>query len=110
MTTQFTIKGTKAAAERLGVALSTLQDWLLKDEKRRTEERRFGFDRMRGQMRVWTEDGFAALEEAIDRESRDGVLSRWRTRKADIDGSTRDEAARQAMDAVLNHKTPKETK
>jgi hypothetical protein len=93
----------KIAAKRLGLAVPTLNRWLADDQERPTFSRLFDFHRMRGgQKRVWSEEGFASLEAAIDRESRPGgVLCHWRAR-APFGGTQDDDPdAARSMDAVL---------
>lgn len=91
------------AAKRLGISPPTLNRWLVEDDRRAPANQLFQFHRMRGgQKRVWSEDGFAALEAAIDRESRPGgILCHWRARAPFGGSSDGDEDAAGSMDAVL---------
>jgi hypothetical protein len=94
---------TQIAAKRLGLTVPTLNRWLVDDQERPPYSRLFDFHRMRGgQKRVWSEEGFAALEAAIDRESRPGgALCHWRTRAPSGGSSDDDEDAAGSMAAVL---------
>lgn len=96
----------QTAANRLGLSVSTLHRWLADDQARHPANRLFSFHRMRGgQRRVWSEEGFALLEAAIDRESRPGgVLCHWRARRP-VGGSPDDPDAARSMDAVLRYRT-----
>ena len=95
------------AAERLGLSVATLNRWLVDDQERPPDSRLFQFHRMRGgQKRVWSEEGFAALEAAIDRESRPGgVLCHWRARSPFGGSSDGDPDAAHAMEAVLRYRS-----
>lgn len=61
-------------ADRLGVALSTLNGWLRDDEQRPEPLQVFSFHRYRGRSRFWSEGSFQRLEYAIHQESRFGAL------------------------------------
>ena len=95
------------AAERLGLSVATLNRWLVDDQERAPECRLFEFHRMRGgQKRVWSEEGFAALEAAIDRESRPGgALCHWRARAAVGALTDGDPDAARSLDAVLRYRS-----
>jgi hypothetical protein len=96
----------KTVAERLGVAVSTLNSWLKDDELRPVDGRVFEFHRWRGRVRRWTEEGFLSLETAIHRESAVGVLSGGRAREKVRRESPADPDAEAALRDVLgpNHK------
>jgi hypothetical protein len=96
----------KMAAKRLGLSAPTLNRWLVEDQRRAPECRLFEFHRMRGgQKRVWSEEGFAALEAAIDRESRPGgALCHWRARAAVGALTDGDPDAAHSMEAVLRYR------
>lgn len=96
----------KIAAKRLGLAVPTLNRWLVDDQERPPDSRLFQFHRMRGgQKRVWSEEGFAALESAIDRESRPGgALCHWRARAPFGGSPDGDPDAERSMDAVLRYR------
>jgi len=91
------------ASKRLGISPPTLNRWLVDDQERPPDSRLFPFHRMRGgQKRVWSEEGFAALEAAIDRESRPGgVLCHWRARAPSGGSPDGDMDAARSLDAVL---------
>ena len=95
------------AAERLGLSVATLNRWLVDDQERPPDSRLFQFHRMRGgQKRVWSEEGFAALEAAIDRESRPGgALCHWRARAAVGALTDGDPDAARSLDAVLRYRS-----
>src|SRR5664280_792994 len=95
------------AAERLGLSVATLNRWLVDDQERHPDSRLFQFHRMRGgQKRVWSEEGFAALEAAIDRESRPGgALCHWRARAAVGALTDGDPDAARSLDAVLRYRS-----
>src|SRR5664280_3239047 len=95
------------AAERLGLSVATLNRWLVDDQERPPDSRLFQFHRMRGgQKRVWSEEGFAALEAAIDRESRPGgALCHWRARAAVGVLTDGDPDAARSLDAVLRYRS-----
>jgi hypothetical protein len=96
----------KIAAKRLGLAVPTLNRWLAEDERRTPANQLFQFHRMRGgQKRVWSEEGLAALEAAIDRESRPGgVLCHWRARAPFGGSPDGDPDAAHSMEAVLRYR------
>jgi hypothetical protein len=88
-------------AKRLGLAVSTLNGWLAVDENR--QHALFDFHRWRGKKRVWSEEGFQQLEDAIDRESRRGVLSGQRARSKTRPLSPPDPDAEAALARVLGN-------
>jgi hypothetical protein len=65
----------REVARRLGIGVSTLNAWLKADEERSSDKRVLQFHRRRGSARRWSERGFVDLEEAIHRESENGVLT-----------------------------------
>jgi transposase len=91
----------KDVAKRLAVSVSTLNGWLKEDEKRAPGTRVFDFHRSRGRTRKWSEEGYAKLEFAINRESRSGVLAGWRTREKSRQLSPPDPDAEAALAEVL---------
>lgn len=91
----------KDVAIRLGIATSTLNGWLKEDEGR--AQPIFAFHRWRGRQRRWSEAGFQKLEIAIHRESRAGVLSGSRIRRATA-VSPPDPDAEASLDEVLGDK------
>ena len=95
------------AAKRLGLSPPTLNRWLVEDDRRAPANQLFQFHRMRGgQKRVWSEEGFAALEAAIDRESRPGgALCHWRARAAVGALTDGDPDAARSLDAVLLYRS-----
>jgi hypothetical protein len=91
----------REVADRLGMAVSTLNGWLAVDENR--EHALLNFHRWRGAKRVWSEEGFQQLEAAIDRESRRGVLAGQRTRSKAKPTSPPDPDAEAALARVLGN-------
>jgi len=89
----------KVVAQRLRIAVSTLNGWLLEDDQRPAHQQVFQFHRWRGARRYWSELGFRRLEEAIHRESRSGVLARGRKRPSILTDETADQ---DALERVLH--------
>ena len=94
-------------AKRLGLSVATLNRWLVEDQARTPANQLFPFHRMRGgQKRVWSEEGFAALEAAIDRESRPGgALCHWRARAPFGGSPDADPDAERSMATVLRYRS-----
>jgi hypothetical protein len=93
--------GIAEVAQRLNVAASTLGGWLRADQERLPERRVFEFHRWRGRSRFWSEESFRQLERAIHRESQNGVLAGWRTRKSGGRLSPADPDAEASLEKVL---------
>jgi hypothetical protein len=91
--------GAAEVADRLGIALSTLNGWLKADEQRPESMQVFAFHRCRGRSRLWSETSFQKLDLAIHQESKNGVL---RSRQSNIDtGSEADPDAEDALARVI---------
>ena len=88
----------RKVAQRLGVATSTLNSWLLADEQRPAHLQVLQFHRWRGGRRLWSEGGYGHLEEAIHRQSQSGVLARGRKQSL----ISADEADQDALERVLH--------
>ncbi len=87
-------------AHDLGIARSTLDSWLSRDQARGLEDRRLTFHAYRGRKRVWSEKAFQQLQAAIEKESGPGgVLGGWRARGGRTDVPTAQAAA--ALQEVL---------
>ncbi len=99
---RFTL-GSEEIAERLGIALSTLNAWLRADQLRPEESQVFAFHRWRGRSRFWSELSFQKFELAIHRESQFGVLC---SRRGAAVLSESDPDAADALAVVLNNKPP----
>ena len=88
----------RTIAQRLGVAVSTLNTWLHEDDQRPAHLQVLQFHRWRGARRLWSEDGYRHLEEAIHRQSQSGVLARGRKQPLILS----DEADQDALERVLH--------
>jgi hypothetical protein len=94
--------GTDEVAERLGIATSTLNLWLRADQQRPAGMQVFAFHRWRGRCRVWSEEAFEQLEQAIHRESQYGVLCAKRAASRSSDAADPD--ATDALARILSKK------
>lgn len=93
----------RTVAAYLGIALSTLNGWLAAEEDRPAADQRFHFHTFHGRKRLWSQDGFRALKQAIETESEPGgVLAGWRKAPSGHHRSAREvAAATAAMLSVL---------
>lgn len=89
----------REVAERLHIALSTLNSWLQEDDGRPKHLQVFQFFRWRGSRRIWSQDGYRQFEEAVHQQSQGaGILARRCRAKAH---SRNDTNAQAALEHVL---------